>query len=108
MKICMQIYENIWKIYGEYMENLWTIYETYMTHLRAYMNKIKTNKKEIQFKRYQIFQDYLKNKDFNQIYLRNDPFWQLFHRNCRKNAPNGRNKNNNTKTNFSIILKLFF
>lgn len=31
--------------------------------------KIKTNKKEIQFKRYQIFQDYLKNKDFNQILL---------------------------------------
>ena len=31
--------------------------------------KIKTNKKEIQFKRYRIFQDYLKNKDFNQILL---------------------------------------
>ena len=31
--------------------------------------KIKINKKEIQFKRYQIFFDYLKDKDFNKILL---------------------------------------
>ena len=31
--------------------------------------KVKTNKKEIQFKRYKIFLDYLKDKDFNQILL---------------------------------------
>ena len=44
--------------------------------------KIKTNKKEIQFKRYKIFLDYLKKKDFNQIllcdsrdiYFQSDPF----------------------------------
>ena len=31
--------------------------------------KVKTNKKEIQFKRYKIFLNYLKDKDFNQILL---------------------------------------
>ena len=44
--------------------------------------KIKVNKKEIQFKRYKIFLDYLQNKDFNNIllcdsrdiYFQADPF----------------------------------